>query len=433
AHDKDDDDDGITTLTEGDGHADAEPPEVEACDEGDGWGATTCLLYDNNDPSHPDLVPGDGHVLPNYLDLDSDNDGVTDKIEGTGDRDLDSIPNFIDCDDCDGILGDPDRDTIRTKYEVEQLGSNSIDADSDGDGIDDNFEATKIDETTWENKDFDGDGISDILDPDDDNDGVNTLFELNPPTNTKAYTDDGDPSDAADSDGDGIPDYEDLDDDGDGIPTADENPDPNGDGDPSDAFDGDGDTIPNYLDPDDNSGPDGDADGDGLLNSFEDAIDPQARLTTDLDGDGVPDNEEVDFVDGEPQLRDSDSDGSPDINDDDDDGDGIPTSEEGSWDFDGDGTANYLDDDSDGDGESDTDEGTGDDDEDGQPNFLDTRDDSTYVPDCDDPEQYNAYDCPPQDGEKPCACSSGANTPGGFGFAAFLLGSLAMLRRRRRS
>ena len=50
-----------------------------------------------------------------------------------------------------------------------------------------------------------------FLDPDDDNDGIFSLFEGTDPDG------DFDPADAIDSDGDGTPDYLDSDDDGDGI------------------------------------------------------------------------------------------------------------------------------------------------------------------------------------------------------------------------
>jgi hypothetical protein len=40
----------------------------------------------------------DGDGIPNYLDLDSDDDGISDVVEGSGDADLDSIPNYLDLD-----------------------------------------------------------------------------------------------------------------------------------------------------------------------------------------------------------------------------------------------------------------------------------------------------------------------------------------------
>ena len=34
--------------------------------------------------------------MPNYLDADSDGDGIADAVEGTGDDDGDGVPNYLD-------------------------------------------------------------------------------------------------------------------------------------------------------------------------------------------------------------------------------------------------------------------------------------------------------------------------------------------------
>ena len=84
--------------------------------------------------------------------------------------------------------------------------------DSDGDGVDDQYDAFPFDASEW--SDNDGDGIGDNADSDDDDDGdgiqdVEDAFPL-------------DASEWADSDGDGIGDNADSDDDGDGIPDVDD-------------------------------------------------------------------------------------------------------------------------------------------------------------------------------------------------------------------
>jgi predicted outer membrane repeat protein len=109
-----------------------------------------------------------------------------------------------------------------------------------------------------------------------------------------------------------------------------------------------------------------DHDGDTLTWDEEQAkgSDP---CKTDTDGDGIPDDEELD--------TDSDGDTKPNVDDADDDGDGIPTADERSaevQDPDEDGIANYLDTDSDGDGSADGAEGDGDIDNNGVPNYLDS-------------------------------------------------------------
>lgn len=90
----------------------------------------------------------------------------------------------------------------------------------------------------------------------------------------------------------------------------------------------------------------GDTDGDGLSDAEEIRIgtDPS---NPDTDGDGRSDGDEV----GDPLAPlDSDGDGTIDALDTDDDGDGLPSSEEPEGDPDGDGLENALDSDSDGDG-----------------------------------------------------------------------------------
>ena len=104
--------------------------------------------------------------------------------------------------------------------------------------------------------DTDGDGFpdveeetsgSDVLDPCDpdptaipsgdcDQDGINNQFEIG-----------FDSEDLQDTDADGIPDVLDNDDDNDGLLTTNEMPDPNGDGNPIDAIDSNGNGVPNYL------------------------------------------------------------------------------------------------------------------------------------------------------------------------------------------
>ncbi|MEM7283705.1 MAG: hypothetical protein AAF438_18990, partial [Pseudomonadota bacterium] len=94
-----------------------------------------------NDPESPRDSDLDGQ--PDYLDLDSDNDGTTDQLEV---RDPNSPTDF----DQDGI------------YDY-------LDRDSDNDGIDDSIE---MDLSTVGLLDSDGDGAPNYLDLDSDNDGV---------------------------------------------------------------------------------------------------------------------------------------------------------------------------------------------------------------------------------------------------------------------
>ncbi len=146
--------------------------------------------------------------------------------------------------------------------------------DADLDGI-----ADEIDPEITPLVDTDGDGIYDVLDDDDDNDGIPDV-------------DEGDG--VVDTDGDGIPDSLDDDSDNDGIPDAEE------------TGDSDGDGIPDSQEP---AGTDvtTDTDGDGLTDDID----------TDDDGDGLSDEEEGNG------LLDSDGDGIPDSLDPDSNNDGI--------------------------------------------------------------------------------------------------------------
>ncbi|MEL6342900.1 MAG: OmpA family protein, partial [Myxococcota bacterium] len=118
------------------------------------------------------------------------------------------------------------------------------------------------------------------------------------------------------------------------------------------------------TDPNDPSD-DVDADEDGIPDALEEAC---QGVSEDGDQDGVLDIDE--------DLGDFDGDGFPNFCDDDDDGDTIPTLEEGGKDVDtdDDGSPDYLDRDSDADGALDIDEGTGDVDCDEIRNFQDPND-----------------------------------------------------------
>ena len=112
----------------------------------------------------------DGDGVPDGIDLDDDNDGLSDIFEGNADSDGDGLVDSLDTDsDNDGIsdqdesllpmmLGtDADTDGIDDVYDVDQTGG----LDVDSDGIDDRFVVI----------DTDADGTPDYLDLDSDNDG----------------------------------------------------------------------------------------------------------------------------------------------------------------------------------------------------------------------------------------------------------------------
>lgn len=110
-------------------------------------------------------------------------------------------------------------------------------------------------------------------------------------------------------------------------------------------------------------------------------------LSTDTDGDGIPD-----AVEGRAEERNTDGDEFPDWRDLDSDGDGIPDATEAGGatptDTDGDGKADYVDDDSDNDGIPDAVEPIGDSDGDGTPDALELDGDGDLIRD----SQERAFD-----------------------------------------
>ena len=191
-------------------------------------------------------------------------------------------------------------------------------ADRDSDGVGDNSDAFPMDED--EQRDTDGDGTGDNADTDDDGDGV---------------ADDSDPH-PLDTDDDGTDNALDDDDDGDGV--ADTN-----DAFPLDSgesLDTDGDGTGDNADTDD--------DGDGTAD-LADALPLDPRETADTDGDGVGDNADA-FPNDAGESADADGDGTGDNADTDDDNDGVADVDDAfpydgaeSADSDGDGVGDNAD------------------------------------------------------------------------------------------
>ena len=315
-----------------------------------------------NDPKNPVDTDQDG--TPDFRDIDSDNDGIPDAIEAGADpsvpvdTDQDGTPDFRDLDsDNDGITDaieagadptkplDTDGDGI---YDFREL-------DSDNDGISDNIEkgptATPVD--------TDKDGLPDYRDIDSDNDGITDNIEKGPTATP------------VDTDGDGTPDYRDLDSDNDGISDNMEK------GPTATPVDTDGDGIYDFRDLD--------SDNDGILDNIEKG--PTAT-PVDTDGDGLPDYRDLDSdndgisdnIEKGPTATpvDTDGDGLPDYRDLDSDSDTLSDNiEKGPTatpvDTDKDGNADFRDLDSDNDGITDKVEAGPD-----PKNPLDTDKDLTY-------------------------------------------------------
>jgi uncharacterized repeat protein (TIGR01451 family) len=289
-YDRDSDNDGIPDVVEA-GGVDANGDGVidnYTDTDADGFSQNVDAnasghLSSGNGLNKPDL---DGDGVPNYFDLDSDNDGIPDIIEAGGvdannDGKVDGV--FIDFDN-DGYY-----DLIDGSFGVLATPLLRTGADVGGDGRADSYPF----------KNFDGDVRANPYDPDSDGDGIADVIEsgfndvnldgfVDAPygittgwaTNVSSRASLG----LRNTDGRGNPDYLDIDADDDGIPDNVE-----------------GMTTAGYLFP-----AYADTDGDGLDNSYDNqplAFGGSGIYVIDTDLDGTPDYRDLD----------TDADGSPDI------------------------------------------------------------------------------------------------------------------------
>ena len=277
------------------------------------------------DPQNPDT---DGDGLDDGTEIGFD---PVNPLDANGDGFMDALdPCYPSAAFCD-----PDFDGLPGTIEL-QIGTDPLNPDTDGDGIDD---ATEVG-VPGAPFDADGDGIIDALESnvlDDDGDGIPA--NLDPDEGAVCSPDVNAPG--CDQDDDGLTNEEEI---AFGL-------------DPT-SIDTDGDLIPDGLEVGGGGQP-ADSDGDGIINALESA-------TADADGDGTADQNDPTNADpcapnGAAGPCDQDGDGltnaqeialgtNPDDADTDDDG--VLDGEEpaGNVDTDGDGIVNALDPDSDGDG-----------------------------------------------------------------------------------
>jgi gliding motility-associated-like protein len=357
------------------------------------------LDKDNNPATNPTDSDKDG--IPNYLDIDSDNDGILDNVEaqttngfippcgidsdGNGlddhyeetpgscgglipiDTDKDKIPDYLDIDsDNDGILDNVEAQ--QTNNFQEPCGF-----DSDENGLDDHYESHPGNGEGITPIDTDQDHHPDFRDIDSDNDGVLDNVEAQETNNFQEPC-------GLDSDGNGLDDhYESHPGNGEGIT----------------PIDTDEDHHPDFRDID--------SDSDGILDNVEaqTAADFQEPCGLDSDGNGLDDHYESAPGNGEGITPiNSDADSFPNFRDIDSDNDGIPDNVEAQTTS---GYVAPSGSDDDNDGLDNAYEGAGnegltpvDTDVDNTPDYLDLDSDNDLVPDNNEGNDFNFDGIPDQ-------------------------------------
>ncbi len=273
--DLDDDQDGLSDLMEvggtdvdGDGRLDT-PSDADGDGLADEIDPTDGLAAGSGAPHFTTAADGNGDNLPDtpcstcdfdgdgyadYADLDSDNDGIPDSIEGGEDADANGVIAGDDANSdglIDGNLGLQPRDTDGDGLR------DAVDLDADDDGIVDNTEAFGTGAYTVPSGTYDADGLDTAYDGAAGAHGGSTTIPV-------------------DTDGDGLADYVDLDSDDDSSPDAVEGHDTNGD----DVVDG------SDSSPANTGAPTGfDADRDGIDDGYDN--DNTSRAVTNAPAAGA--------------------------------------------------------------------------------------------------------------------------------------------------
>lgn len=204
--DLDSDADGLADIVEAGGTDSGGDAKVDGFSDGNSDGISDAFLIS------PLGIPNtDGNGNPDFMDIDSDDDGISDNREGQSTAGYSAVGASTDSDG-DGISNQYDTDSGNSAIDPEDTDNDGTpdfqDDDSDNDSISDLIESNDsnqngVADSSPSGSDSDGDGLDNTF----DNSGSFGGSSNKPFQNT---------------DGDSEPDWRDLDDDGDGIGTVDE-------------------------------------------------------------------------------------------------------------------------------------------------------------------------------------------------------------------
>lgn len=229
---------GITAKVRLHIYSDIDHDGIADADDLDADGDGILNIYEALSGEDWRIADRDGDGLPNYLDIDADGDGIVDNFEAQSTA-YRSPFGF-----------DADSNGVDDAYDKRQSGFEILPIDTDDDGVPDFLDADSDNDLVLdyiEGHDADANGIPDrmVLGHDSDGDGLDDIYDLVVNDCGALLNALGSNASMQDFDGDGMPDWRDEDDDDDNILTKFE--DINGDGDFSnDDIDYDG--YPEYLD-----------------------------------------------------------------------------------------------------------------------------------------------------------------------------------------
>ena len=303
--DIDSDNDGILDVVEAQTTAGYQAPPTTGIEAAVGANGLFSI-YENDDTlgatgTTPTMTVNDGN--PDYLDIDTDDDGIPDNIEAQGTQGYDLPSGTFGLNGADAAYENNDTYTATGLDPINFEGTGDADfrdTDSDDDGTLDIDESGLTYTPGNLGTDTDGDGLDDEFDTVsglDVNDAIsdpkNQLLDADGDATSTGDVDYRDAASIPDTDDDGITDDIDIDDDNDGILDINEDANGDADNDPlTNPTDTDNDGIPNHLDID--------ADDDGIPDNVEAQptrvadgyIAPSGSGTgiTDIDNDGLDDN-----------------------------------------------------------------------------------------------------------------------------------------------